>query len=561
MVPLLHMPHRTRDRVIVVGGGVAGLATALELAPMPVTVLVPTRAGTDAATAWAQGGIAAAIGEDDAPGLHAADTLAAAAGLGDPEVARRVTDAAPGAIERLIGWGVDFDREAGDGKGNATGARLERLALGLEAAHSRRRIVHARGDGTGKAVIDALVMAVRRTPSIEILEDARAVDLALEDGAVVGVHAIMGGQRIYLPARGVVLATGGVGGLYERTTNPLVAVGSGLALAARTGAVLRDVEFVQFHPTAILTRSAGGGAAMPLATEALRGEGAFLVNGCGERFMEGIPGRELAPRDVVARAIEAQIAAGQPVYLDTRAALGARVATRFPAVMALCQAGGIDPVSEPIPVRPAAHYHMGGVAVDARGRTSVEGLWACGEVSSTGLHGANRLASNSLLEALAYARWIARDLAAATVPARASVIAPLSGAAPMHKPDAAAVGALRSLMSARVGVIRDEAGLREAIGTLEGLRNSHAGSMLSDMAMVGLMIATGALSRQESRGAQYRSDFPQCPPEGKHSMFDFDEVCRRAAATGVSTDATAAASQRAMRADPSAAVRSRTVRA
>lgn len=527
MVPLLHMPHRTRDRVIVVGGGVAGLATALELAPLPVTVLVPTRAGTDAATAWAQGGIAAAIGEDDAPALHAADTLSAAAGLGDPDVARRVTDAAPAAIDRLIGWGVDFDREAG---GSGHPAKLARLALGLEAAHSRRRIVHARGDGTGKAVIDALVIAARRTPSIEILEDARAVELAVDDGAVTGVHALMAGQRIFLPARGVVLATGGVGGLYERTTNPLVAVGSGLALAARAGAVLRDVEFVQFHPTAILTQSAGGGASMPLATEALRGEGAFLVNGRGERFMQNVPGRELAPRDVVARAIEAQIAVGQPVFLDTREALGARIATRFPAVMALCQAGGIDPVSQPIPVRPAAHYHMGGVAVDARGRTSVEGLWACGEVSSTGLHGANRLASNSLLEALAYARWIARDLASSTVPVRAPVQVPLTASAPLHKADGAAMASLRLLMSGKVGVIRDEAGLREAIVALESLAASRGGSMLGDMATVGLMIATGALAREESRGAQFRSDFPQCPPEGKHSMFDLDEMRRRVAA-------------------------------
>lgn len=417
MVSLLHMPHRTRDRVIVVGGGVAGLATALELAPMPVTVLVPGRAGTDAATAWAQGGIAAAMGEDDAPALHAADTLAAGAGLTDPEVARRITDAAPAVIERLIGWGVDFDREPVPTAVSATGsAYLGQLALGLEAAHSRRRIVHARGDGTGRAVIDALVMAARRTPSIEILEDARAFELAVEDGAVVGVHAIMAGQRIFLPARAVVLATGGIGGLYERTTNPLVAIGSGLALAARAGARLRDVEFMQFHPTAIAT----GSDPMPLATEALRGEGAFLVNGRGERFMADVPGRELAPRDVVARAIEAQIAQGQPVFLDTRQVLGARITTRFPAVAALCATGGIDAVAQAIPVRPAAHYHMGGVTVDDHGRSTVDGLWACGEVASTGLHGANRLASNSLLEALAYARWIARDIAASTV-ARAAL--------------------------------------------------------------------------------------------------------------------------------------------
>ena len=526
MVSLLHMPHRTRDRVIVVGGGVAGLATALELAPMPVTVLVPGRAGTDAATAWAQGGIAAAMGEDDAPALHAADTLAAGAGLTDPEVARRITDAAPAVIERLIGWGVDFDREPVPTAVSATGsAYLGQLALGLEAAHSRRRIVHARGDGTGRAVIDALVMAARRMPSIEILEDARAFELAVEDGAVVGVHAIMAGQRIFLPARAVVLATGGIGGLYERTTNPLVAIGSGLALAARAGARLRDVEFMQFHPTAIAT----GSDPMPLATEALRGEGAFLVNGRGERFMADVPGRELAPRDVVARAIEAQIAQGQPVFLDTRQVLGARITTRFPAVAALCATGGIDPVAQAIPVRPAAHYHMGGVTVDDHGRSTVDGLWACGEVASTGLHGANRLASNSLLEALAYARWIARDIAASTVARAALGTRALVSSAALPLPtDANAVLELRRLMTRDVGVIRSDASLRRAILSLQVIAGQQSRSAVSDMAMVGLMVATAALDRHESRGAQFRSDHPQLSAIAQHSDLTLAQVRGRA---------------------------------
>ncbi|MBI4294316.1 MAG: L-aspartate oxidase [Betaproteobacteria bacterium] len=485
--------HLVQPRVIVIGGGVAGLATALELAPLPVTVLAGSPLGDGAATALAQGGIAAAMGADDEPSLHAADTVAAGAGLTDPAVASRVASAAPECIEDLCRRGVAFDRDA-------AGA----LALGLEAAHSRHRIVHAGGDATGRVVLEALISAVRRNPSIEILENVRAIELAVHEGRVSGVHAVQGGEPMFLAARGVVLATGGVGGLYAHTTNPLGATGSGLALAARAGAVLRDVEFVQFHPTAIAV--GGANKPLPLATEALRGEGAVLINGRGERFMETIPGGELAPRDVVARAVWGQIEAGAVVFLDARAAMGERFAKRFPSVAALCREAGIDPVKQAIPVQPAAHYHMGGVAVDERGRTSVAGLWACGEVAASGLHGANRLASNSLLEALAFARWIGSDIAGAAQAQAPKPRAPIVSAS-IAADDTARVTEIRRLMSETVGVVRDEAGLTRAIDRLGAIAWGRS-RRAADLALIGLFMAAAARERRESRGGHFRRDHP-----------------------------------------------------
>ncbi len=277
--------------------------------------------------------------------------------------------------------------------------------MDFEAAHCRRRIVHAGGDGTGRAILAALITAARATSSIALVEDACAESLVRDrNGTIAGVVTRRGDTVDYIAARAVVLATGGVGGLYAHTTNPLSAIGSGLMMAARAGAVMRDMEFVQFHPTAVDL----GRDPMPLATEAIRGEGAVLINSRGERFMASVPGAELAPRDVVARGIWRELELGRQVYLDGRAI--ANFAVRFPSVTGLCRALDLDPATAPIPVRPAAHYHMGGVKVDRRGRTSIDRLWACGEVSSTGLHGANRLASNSLLEALVFAKWIALDI-------------------------------------------------------------------------------------------------------------------------------------------------------
>ncbi|QEE40549.1 MULTISPECIES: L-aspartate oxidase [unclassified Methylobacterium] len=471
------------DRIVVVGGGVAGLSVALRLAPRPVTLITASALGLGTATGWAQGGIAASVGADDAASLHAADTVAAGAGLTEPDVALRVAQAGPGLIDWLVRIGVPFDRTE-DGA----------LALGLEAAHGRRRIVRSGGDATGARVLEGLVRAVLATSSVEVVE-ARACDLLRDTrGAVAGIVAERDGARFRILARAVVLATGGVGALYAATTNPPGAVGGGLALAARAGAVMRDMEFVQFHPTAI----AAGADPMPLATEALRGEGARLIDGAGEAVMAGITGGDLAPRDVVARGIFQALQRGRTVYLDARGALGAAMPKRFPTVAGLCAAAGIDPAVQPIPVRPAAHYHMGGVKVDAHGATSVPGLYACGEVSSTGLHGANRLASNSLLEGLAYAGFIADALDV-----------PLPGAvAPetITPRSVADLSSIRRLMEAQVGVVRDAAGLEQAVATLE------AHSETCDASLVALMIARGALTRRESRGAHWRSDFPHVAP-------------------------------------------------
>ena len=471
------------DRVVVVGGGVAGLSVALRLAPRPVTLITASALGLGTATGWAQGGIAASVGADDAAALHAADTEAAGAGLTEPDVALRVAQAGPGLIDWLVRIGVPFDRTE-DGA----------MALGLEAAHGRRRIVRSGGDATGARVLEGLVRAVLSAPSIEVVE-ARACDLLRDtNGAVAGIVAERDGARFRIPARAVVLATGGVGALYAATTNPPGAVGGGLALAARAGAVMRDMEFVQFHPTAI----AAGADPMPLATEALRGEGARLIDETGAAVMAGIAGGDLAPRDVVARGIFQALQRGRIVYLDARGALGAAMPKRFPTVAGLCAAAGIDPAVHSIPVRPAAHYHMGGVKVDAHGATSVPGLYACGEVSSTGLHGANRLASNSLLEGLAYAGFIA-DALDAPLP---GAIVPET-AAPRAIAD---LPSIRRLMETQVGVVRDAAGLAEAVAALEP-RARHC-----DAALVALMIARGALAREESRGAHWRSDCPHMAP-------------------------------------------------
>lgn len=482
------IPLPLRDTPVIVGDGLAGLMTALLLAPRPVVLLARTALGEDAASRLAQGGIAAALGEDDRPSLHAADTCAAGDGLVDPMVAARIATAGPMAIDRLAKLGVAFDRDAA---GN--------LALGLEAAHGRRRIVHAAGDSTGASIMRTLVQAVRGTPSINIVEGLQARRLLVDDRGVSGVLAAGPSGACLLPTRIVVLATGGLGGLFRHTSNPLGAIGHGVALAARAGASIADMEFVQFHPTALDV----GRDPMPLISEAVRGEGAVLIDETGRRFLESKGRAEFEPRDVVARAVASHLAQGHRVFLDARDALGAGFARRFPGIAAHCREADVDPVLQPIPVRPAAHYQMGGVAVDDEGRSTLDGLWACGEVASTGLHGANRLASNSLLEAVVMAKLVARGIAA-TATARPALSRP---AVLPPAPDASDV---RDLVSEALGLVRERAGLERAVDHLQAL--AFDGTAAADPALVGLLIASAALARTESRGGHWRRDFPQTSP-------------------------------------------------
>ncbi|MES2197712.1 MAG: L-aspartate oxidase [Pseudomonadota bacterium] len=516
---------RSTDDVVIVGAGLAGLFCALKLAPRPVTVVSAAPLGQGASTAWAQGGIAAAVAEGDSAEAHAADTIAAGAGLVDERIALGLAREADARIHDLLHYGVPFDRDLAG-----------KLAVGREAAHSARRIVHVRGDMAGMAIMTALIDAVRRTPSIRVIEGFAAEALAMEDGAVSGLQLRQVGDVTARPAtiasRAVVLATGGIGHLYAVTTNPAEASGLGLAIAARAGAVIADPEFLQFHPTAIVA----GRDPAPLATEALRGEGATLINDSGERFMLALhPLAELAPRDIVARGVFAEIAAGRGAFLDATKAPGAHFADKFPTVHASCLAAGIDPATQPIPVAPAAHYHMGGISVDRHGRSSIAGLWAGGEVSCTGAHGANRLASNSLLEAVVYAARIAEDIAghAIAAPARLSSIS--------SHPQNRAMSAqsqvqLRAMMTSHVGVIRDGNRLAEAVRAFADIERNCGNVAERNMATTALLIAASAWTRRESRGAHYRIDYPvERPAPARRTMTTL--AAAREIAASLATDA------------------------
>jgi L-aspartate oxidase len=484
-------------RPVIIGGGIAGLMTALHLAPEPVLLLSRSPLGADASSAWAQGGLAASLGDDDDPALHLADTLAAGDGLCDAQAARRIVYAAPDAIEDLGRLGVRFDR-------TPAGA----LRLGLEAAHSRRRIVLTDGDGSGREVMRALIAAVRSAPTITVVEGIEARRLAVEDGRIVGVLANGSPGPVLLATGRVVLATGGIGGLFHDSTNPVGSCGQGLALAARAGAVLADLEFIQFHPTAL----DGPGRPMPLISEAVRGEGAVVIDETGRRFLAGVRGKELAPRDIVARAVWKHLADGHRVFLDVREKPGATFAQQFPTIASACSKAGIDPVRDLVPIRPAQHYHMGGIAVDLAGRTSIPGLWACGEVASTGLHGANRLASNSLTEAVVCARWVAESLTGTPARRTRPTIA-----RDCPSPDPTTV---RPLLSRALGVLRDGEALKGAARALLSL--AECKDVASDPAAVGLMIAIAALQRRESRGAHCRTDFPDHAAVARHSEITLD---------------------------------------
>ncbi|WP_426035627.1 L-aspartate oxidase [Cypionkella sp. TWP1-2-1b2] len=500
------MPVVETGRVIIVGAGLGALYAALHLAPHPVVMISPEALGQGASSAWAQGGIAAAMAAGDSPAAHAADTVRAGAGTVDAEVAASVTAEARAHILELTALGTPFDRDAQGG-----------YVLSREAAHGLARVVRVRGDQAGREIMAALIAEVARTPSVQVLEGVMAEGLQVQAGRVTGVAVAAadgGGAPVMLRGAAVLLAGGGSGGLYALTTNPPRIRGQVIGMAARAGAVIADAEFVQFHPTAIDV----GEDPAPLATEALRGEGATLINRDGVRFMQAVHrDAELAPRDIVARAIFAETQAGRRPMLDTRAAIGAEIVDRFPAVVAACQRGGIDPVTQPIPVAAAAHYHMGGIAVSSTGRSSLAGLWACGEASATGLHGANRLASNGLLEALVYGRRVAQDIAQDRFGQRSGdAVAPLV-VLPLvrggRRPDPDLIAQLRQLMTEHVGVVRDAAGLKTALRRIAVLEAQALGDAnVLNMTATATLIAAAALLREESRGAHCRSDFPVANP-------------------------------------------------
>lgn len=520
--------HSAGNGIVVVGAGLAGLFTALKLAPLPVTVISPAPFGEGASSLWAQAGIAAALAEGDTPEDHAADTVRAGAGIVDEAVALFMAREARQRIEDLLRYGVPFDKD------------LEgHLALGHEAAHRTNRILHVKGDTAGRAIMNAITETARATPSITVLEGYTARDLIVRNGRVQGIalsptDGSTDKQGLVLPARAVVLATGGAGQIFAITTNPKEARGEGVAIAARAGAVIADAEFVQFHPTAIDI----GRDPAPLATEALRGEGALLINSKGERFMRAVhEDAELGPRDVVARAVHREVVSGRGAFLDCRP-LGPALINSFPTVVSTCRSAGIDPTHEPIPVAPAAHYHMGGILTDAQGRTTIDGLWACGEVTSTGAHGANRLASNSLLEAVVFGARVARDVASALPPLPSRNISDTAPKDVSVRHDAKAQQTLRQTMSAKVGVIRDADTLSEALATIVSLeRNNDGDPQLANMLTTAKLVTAAALARRESRGAHFRSDYP-APDEtqAKRSYLTLDEaddVTRKA--TGVSS--------------------------
>ncbi|MFC8584789.1 L-aspartate oxidase [Streptomyces sp. NPDC057217] len=506
--------------VVVVGSGVAGLTAALRCTAAGLRTVVVTKARLDdGSTRWAQGGIAAALGEGDTPEQHLDDTLVAGAGLCDERAVRTLVTEGPDAVRRLIETGADFDKTS-EGE----------IALTREGGHHRRRIAHAGGDATGAEISRALVEAIRAR-GVRTIEHALVLDLLTDaEGRTAGVTLhVMGEGRhdgvgaVHAPA--VVLATGGMGQVFSATTNPAVSTGDGVALALRAGAEVSDLEFVQFHPT-VLFLGAGAEGQQPLVSEAVRGEGAHLVDADGVRFMLGQHElAELAPRDVVAKAITRRMQehGTEHMYLDARHFGAEMWERRFPTILAACRAHGIDPVTEPIPVAPAAHYASGGVRTDLRGRTTVPGLYACGEVACTGVHGANRLASNSLLEGLVFAERIVEDVVAAA-PRAAGAPVPHPAPVTLPLPGTDARTRIQRIMTNGAGVLRSEASLREAADALDALHEEAVAGGTDDskaaepgvdswettnLLCVARVLVAAARRREETRGCHWREDRPE----------------------------------------------------
>ena len=478
---------------LIIGSGIAGLRAADTLAQHGTVLILTKSDPTESNTGYAQGGIAAALGSEDSPEEHFADTMAAGDGLCDEQAVRVLVEDGVTYVQELIEWGAAFDRTPAN-----------ELALGREGAHRVRRVLHAR-DATGREIGRVLWTRVSKVPRVRVCKHTRATELIVRDGACRGARYIEGGAVGECEAGAVLLATGGAGQVYSDTTNPAIATGDGIALAFRAGARVADLEFVQFHPTAL----AVPGAPRFLLSEALRGEGAWLLNDAGERFMTQYErAGELASRDLVSRAIVREmVRTGGPVYLSMQHLDAEWVRQRFPTIAAACEAAGFDLACDLIPVRPAAHYMMGGVETDVCGRSTLKRLYAAGEVACTGVHGANRLASNSLLEGLVFgARAADAMLSPSTATSTCEGIRNVrvdaeqdSSAAVADPPSDQQV---QSLMWEAVGLIRHADQLRPAVGQLAAWRHH------SDLALVGYLIAKAALRREESRGGHFRSDFP-----------------------------------------------------
>lgn len=490
--------------VLVVGAGLAGLYLALKLAPRPVFVLTSRRSTVGAASAWAQGGIAAALSPDDTPESHAADTMAAGDGLVDPEIAKILSEEGPGRVHDLAEMGVPFDR---DDQG--------RLFLSLEAAHSMPRVARVKGDTAGREIINIMVQKTQASEHVTGLIGWRAESLLTDGyGGIAGALARRdNGALLGIEADITVMATGGIGGLFSVTTNPRTARGDALGMAAVVGAKMRDMEFVQFHPTAIDV----GRDPAPLATEALRGEGATLTNSDGVRFMHRYHEQgELAPRDDVARAIFAEIQAGRQPFLDCREAIGSHFDEEFPTVFESCMKAGIDPRTQLIPVSPAVHYHMGGLATNNVGQTSLDGLFAVGECSATGVHGANRLASNSLLEAIVFGGRAASHINNMEIaPKRATTIR----SQPWLSMAKGVSEGLRRAMTDKCGVRRNAKDLNELISYIDTLIDEVG---RANPLVTSRIIASAALAREESRGGHFRDDFPDMKEPARSSYLTYD---------------------------------------
>ncbi len=491
---------------VVVGAGIAGLRAAVELASAGRVVCLAKQEVTESNTQYAQGGIAAALSDEDEVRLHLEDTLKAGDGLCNEEAARILVEEGPPRIEELIEWGTEFDR---------AGAKI---AFTREGAHSRSRVLHAHGDSTGREIGRALyLMAAALTP-ISFCEFEFTTDLLLDDGRVVGVRVLdQSGQLHEVRASAVLLATGGLGQVYSDTTNPAVATGDGVAMAYRAGAEISDMEFVQFHPTALFLKN----APRFLLSEALRGEGAYLRNFELTRFMPRYHElAELAPRDVVARAIAHELERVKrpdaAVYLDLTHLNAERVRKRFPTIYSTCMRYNVYIATELVPVRPAAHYAMGGVHTDLRGQTSIPGLFAAGEVACTGVHGANRLASNSLLEGLVYGARAAQNMREHFRASRRSQVANAKSAVANSNGQPGEtetfIKKVQSLMWQNVGIVREGKNLRQAVAELSAMRAPAGGDRrtceAANILQAALLIARSALAREESRGAHYRLDFP-----------------------------------------------------